>query len=155
MSSYYINEIEKFLRQKRSEGKPEVVTQFHIARLFGKAYGQAATVGTAMNGFAKTGVWPVSRDVFQDCHFVAAMQFETEDIPVVEVLDVTASVSGQSHGTLASGNESVATTSRTDSEPLPADATTLASKVQVSLGEISPIPSKISVGKRSKKLKKQ
>jgi hypothetical protein len=33
LSSYYIAEIEKFLRQKRSEGKHEVVTQFHIAPL--------------------------------------------------------------------------------------------------------------------------
>jgi hypothetical protein len=80
LSSYYINEMEKLLRQKRSEGKPEVVTQFHIARLFGKAHGQAATVGTAMNGFAETGVWPVNRHVFQDWHFVATIQFETDEM---------------------------------------------------------------------------
>jgi hypothetical protein len=108
--------MEKLLRQKRTEGKREVVTQFYIARLFGKAYGQAATVGTAMNGFAETGVWPVNRDVFQDWHFVAAMQFETDDVPVVEVPDTspTASTSGLSHDTQAPGRKSVATISGTE-----------------------------------------
>ncbi|KAJ4430324.1 hypothetical protein ANN_22537, partial [Periplaneta americana] len=47
-------------------------------------YGLTATIGTAVNGFAKTGVWPVNRDVFQDCHFVAAMQLETDDVSVME-----------------------------------------------------------------------
>lgn len=109
-------------------------------------------------GFAKTGVWPVNRDVFQDCHFVAAMQFETDDVPVVglEVPDasLTAFINGLSHDTQAPGSKSVATTSGTESEPLPADASTLLSKVQVSLGEISPIPSEISVGKASNKAQK-
>jgi hypothetical protein len=88
-----------------------------------------------MNGFAKTGVWPVNRDVLQDCHFVAAVQFETDDVPVVEFPDasLTASISGLSHDTQAPGRKSVATrnTSGTESEPLPADASTFVSKVQV------------------------
>ena len=73
-----------------------------------------------MNGFAKTGVWPVNRDVFQDCHFVAAMQFETDDVPVVglEVPDasLTAFINGLSHDTQAPWSKSVATTSGTESE---------------------------------------
>ncbi|KAJ4442485.1 hypothetical protein ANN_04071 [Periplaneta americana] len=48
----------------------------------------ARTYGTAVNGFAKTGVRPVNRDVFQNCHFVAAMQFETNDVPVMEACTI-------------------------------------------------------------------
>ena len=33
---------------------------------------RAATVVTAVNGFAKTGIWPVDRDVFSEWDFAAA-----------------------------------------------------------------------------------
>ncbi|KAJ4426999.1 hypothetical protein ANN_26798 [Periplaneta americana] len=49
--------------------KPEVVTHFDIPRLSGKAYG-------------------VNRDVFQNWHFVAAMQFETNDVPIMEACTI-------------------------------------------------------------------
>ena len=67
LSSYYSDEIEKWLRANPGR----IVTQFQVSALFGKAYGRAATVGTAVNGFARTGVWPVNRDVFKDHHFSA------------------------------------------------------------------------------------
>ena len=82
LSSYYINEIETWLRRPENVGK--CVTQFQIAQLFGKAYGKAATVATAINGFASTGVWPVNRDVFQDHHFSpsATLQIPSDVIPL-------------------------------------------------------------------------
>lgn len=81
LSTYYINEIETWLRRPENVGK--CITQFHVAQLFGKAYGKAATVATAVNGFASTGVWPVNRDVFQDHHFSpsAALQVSPDMIP--------------------------------------------------------------------------
>ena len=45
--------------------------QFQISQLIGKAYGRAATVGIAVKGFARTGVWPVDRKVFQEEQFAA------------------------------------------------------------------------------------
>ncbi|KAJ4436413.1 hypothetical protein ANN_19046 [Periplaneta americana] len=120
--------------------KPEVVIQFHILRLFGKAYGMAATIWTAVNGFTKTGVWTVNRDMFQDFHFVAAMEFETDDVPVNE-----ASTIGPFNEEIPEPNRpntvnpeegAIASGSQDSFESLAADAATLAPKLQVSLGEI-------------------
>jgi hypothetical protein len=55
------------------------VTQFQVAAIFGKAYCRAA-IGNAVNGFARAGVWPVDRNVFQDHDFSAntALQDDRE-----------------------------------------------------------------------------
>jgi hypothetical protein len=42
------------------------ITQFQISELLGEAYGRAASVANAVSGFARTGVWPVDPNVFQD-----------------------------------------------------------------------------------------
>ena len=81
LSSYYISEIETWLRRPENIGK--CVTQFHVAQLFGKAYGKAATVATAVSGFASSGVWPINRDVFKDHHFASSdiLQVVNDPIP--------------------------------------------------------------------------
>jgi hypothetical protein len=48
------------------------ITEFQIRELLGKSYGQAASVANAVTGFARTGVWPVDPNVFQDCDFAAS-----------------------------------------------------------------------------------
>lgn len=48
------------------------VTQFQIAQLSAEAYGKAATIENAINGFRVSGVWPADRTVFQDHEFMAA-----------------------------------------------------------------------------------
>ncbi|KAJ4432794.1 hypothetical protein ANN_21433 [Periplaneta americana] len=50
--------MEKWLRLHPGQA----VTQFQVAELFGKTYGRAATVGTAINGFARAGI-PVVEEV--------------------------------------------------------------------------------------------
>ena len=75
------------------------VTMFQICQLFGKAYGQAATVGNAVNGFCKTGLFPVNPLVFYDSEFEPANvtdrpnPTEDEDIHTVSELnsDIAAS----------------------------------------------------------------
>ncbi|KAJ4447394.1 hypothetical protein ANN_09400 [Periplaneta americana] len=57
-----------------------------VAELFGKTYGRAATVGTAINGFARAGMWPVDRDVFKDHHFSTSTVLQSS--PVVEEVPV-------------------------------------------------------------------
>ncbi|KAJ4441282.1 hypothetical protein ANN_11136, partial [Periplaneta americana] len=108
--------------------------------LFGKAYGLAATIGTAVNGFAKTGVWPVNRDVFQDCHFVAAMQFETDDVPVMQasiIEPVNEEIPEPNRpNTVNPEKGAIASGSQDSLESLPVDAATWTPKLQVSLGEI-------------------
>lgn len=52
-----------------------VITHFQIGAIVNKAYGKAA----AVNGFQKTGLWPVDPDLFPDYLFEPA---ETTNIPM-------------------------------------------------------------------------
>jgi hypothetical protein len=92
-----------------------------------------------VNGFAKTGVCPVNRNDFQDCHFVAAMQFETNDVPVREAPVNELILDPHRPNTVVP-----AFGSQDRPESIPLGAATLELKVQISLGEISPIPDKLS-----------
>ena len=53
------------------------ITQFQISELLGKFYGRAVSVANAVTGFARTGVWPVDPNVFEDRDFAAS----TQDLP--------------------------------------------------------------------------
>lgn len=65
LSTYYNSEVSKWLRNHPGR----VVSTFHIAQLLTPAFQKAATTLTAANGFRKTGLWPVNRDVFEDHEF--------------------------------------------------------------------------------------
>lgn len=78
--------------------------------------------------------------MFQDCHFVATMQFETDDVPVNEASTIglfneeipepnRPNTENLKKGAIASGSQG-------SLECLPADATTLAPKLKVFLGEL-------------------
>lgn len=74
-SSYYNQAPDKWLRSNPSRN----ITQFQVSALIGEAYGKAATVVNAMSGFAKTGIWPLDRNVFQDSDFApTAVNHENE-----------------------------------------------------------------------------
>lgn len=77
---YYDQAIEKWLRQNPGRA----VTQFQVARFIGEAYGRAASIANAANGFRRCGIWPVDRNVFTDADFVAQDDLQTEQIIVVE-----------------------------------------------------------------------
>ncbi|CAH1970074.1 unnamed protein product [Acanthoscelides obtectus] len=68
MEVYYDQAVERWMREHPGLS----VTQHQVAKLLGEAYGKSATVGFAINGFAKTGVWPVNRHVFTDVDFAAS-----------------------------------------------------------------------------------
>ena len=65
LSTYYTQEVECWM--KRHPGR--CVTVFQLANLFGVAYLKSATAQTAANGFRKTGIYPVNRNVFEDFEF--------------------------------------------------------------------------------------
>lgn len=52
-----------------STNPQSAVTEFQIYRQFGEEYCRAASNSTAVNGFIKTGLWPVDRIAIQDCEF--------------------------------------------------------------------------------------
>ena len=60
LSTSYAKEMQERMRANPSR----VVTFRQIFSLFGKAFEQAATISTANNGFAKTGIWPYNPDHF-------------------------------------------------------------------------------------------
>ena len=90
LSTFYTQEVEKWLRH--NPGK--VVTIYQVAELFGQAYIRAATSLTAVNGFRKTGIFPVNRDVFQDHDFAPA---ETTDVPMHAADDIVDAASPVIH----------------------------------------------------------
>jgi hypothetical protein len=47
-----------------------VVTHYQIAGLLGKAYLKAATVGVAVNGLRRTGLFPYNRHIFHESEFL-------------------------------------------------------------------------------------
>ena len=48
------------------------VTVFQVSQIFGSAYGKAATVNAAVNGFKKAGICPLGRSVFKEHEFTPA-----------------------------------------------------------------------------------
>ncbi|KAJ4432800.1 hypothetical protein ANN_21439 [Periplaneta americana] len=99
-----------------------------VAELFGKAYGRAATVGTAINGFVRAGVWPVDRDVFKNHHFSTATVLQPS--PVVEEVPVAKDTSTGTKSTAS--RTTVATCSIT--EKIPAVEATTSTKKTSTVG---------------------
>nr|CAH7730073.1 unnamed protein product [Callosobruchus chinensis] len=65
---YYTEANEKWLRSHPGL----TVSQYQVAQLLGEAYARAAVIANAMNGFRRTGIWPVDRNVFSDADFIPA-----------------------------------------------------------------------------------
>lgn len=67
LSSYYIDEMEKWLRHNPGR----CVIQFQVSMLFGKAYARSASISPAINGFMKTGIYPLDKNVFSEHEFMS------------------------------------------------------------------------------------
>ncbi|XP_026819139.1 uncharacterized protein LOC113557788 [Rhopalosiphum maidis] len=74
---YYIQTQEKWLRQ--TYGK--TISQYQVTGLLNEAYGRAATIGTAENGFRGSGIWPVNRHLFEDHHFIVSNNLNRSPTP--------------------------------------------------------------------------
>jgi hypothetical protein len=68
LSTFYTQEVEKWLHNHTGR----VVTIQQLPSLFRKAYLRAASALTAVNGFRKTGIFPVNIDVFTEVDFAAS-----------------------------------------------------------------------------------
>jgi hypothetical protein len=55
--TYYNEEVRTWLANHRNPVRP--ITHYQISSLIGKAFAKAATLETAMNGFRKTGIYPL------------------------------------------------------------------------------------------------
>ena len=68
LQTYYDQAAERWLRTHVGR----VITPYQLCGLFNEAYCKAATMSTAINGFARCGIWPCSRDVFAESEFHAS-----------------------------------------------------------------------------------
>ncbi|CAM1330499.1 Uncharacterised protein r2_g3954 [Pycnogonum litorale] len=68
LNTYYNQAVETWLRTNPGRA----VSVYQISELLGKAYGRAATIATSVNGYAKCGLWPVDRYVFDESEFAPA-----------------------------------------------------------------------------------
>lgn len=68
--TYYAQAIENWL----SNHPGRIVRKLQIATLLGEAYLKAATMQTAVNGFRKTGIFPLNPNCFDDSDFLAHEQ---------------------------------------------------------------------------------
>lgn len=80
---YYDEALRMWMREH--VGRP--VTTWQVAEILNVAYGKAASVQNAVSGFRKSGLWPLTMDVFQDSDFAAATLTDIvgevqEDIPI-------------------------------------------------------------------------
>lgn len=62
LKTYYAQEIENWLTNHPGR----VVTHYQIGEIFGKAYAKACKIDTAVNGFRKTGIFPINENIFVD-----------------------------------------------------------------------------------------
>ncbi|XP_045764351.1 uncharacterized protein LOC123866715 [Maniola jurtina] len=76
LSYYFIDETEKWLRSNPGR----CVTAFQISMLFGRAYARAASVGNAVSGFEKCGIWPLNKDIFQDYEFITTTDDHNNEV---------------------------------------------------------------------------
>jgi len=82
LQTYYDRYISTWLRTHPGR----TFTEYQVAEAFSHAFGKAATVATAVNSFAKCGIWPLNADIFTDADYAAA---ETTDRPNPGATSVT------------------------------------------------------------------
>lgn len=75
LSVYHNQALEKWMNNNPGR----VVTVFQITKIFTEAYLKAAVPLNSMNGFNKTGIYPLNPDIFTNVDFIAA---ETTDMDV-------------------------------------------------------------------------
>ena len=155
LKTYYYQYINQWMRTH--PGRP--VTMFQICQLFGKAYGKAATVGNAVNGFCKCGIFPLNPFVFDDSEFQPA---EVNDRPNPVEIENTNSV------TLVSTSFSNANKASNDSNSpnirnnTANDDTTEVNvpknkhcshgtEINISVAEISPLPKQIETASQKRR----
>lgn len=66
LSKYYEDVVRKWLRSNPGRA----VTLFQISALFGETFIQSASMLTAINGFKKSGAWPIDMNVFTEVDFL-------------------------------------------------------------------------------------
>ncbi|XP_030759182.1 tigger transposable element-derived protein 6-like [Sitophilus oryzae] len=136
LSSYYNQAADKWLRANHSQN----ITQFQVSRLLGEAYAKAASVGNAVSGFAKCGIWPLDPNVFDDNEFVSLPSDNMDCIntPKDQIEPKTQAVA-QEVSTSVNSRLEIPSTSTLE-ESVEAECSTSSLQKFKSVSEISPMP---------------
>ncbi|XP_030758190.1 uncharacterized protein LOC115883904 [Sitophilus oryzae] len=136
LSSYYNQAADKWLRANHSQN----ITQFQVSRLLGEAYAKAASVGNAVSGFAKCGIWPLDPNVFDDNEFVSLPSDNMDCIntPKDQIEPKTQAVAQEVFTSVNSPLEIPST--YTLEESVEAECSTTSFPKFKSVSEISPMP---------------
>ena len=103
LMTFYTQEVENWLRIYPGR----IITTYQAAELFRGGYMRVVMMITAVNGFAKTGIWPTNRHVFSEHHFAAAAP-----------TDIVLPPTGQINNAVADITDTInTTTDRTTSSP--------------------------------------
>ena len=157
LSQYYSEEVRKWLQSHPGR----VVTINQIGKLYGAAFMRAASVEMAVNGFRKTGIFPLDSNVFPDWMFEPAettdRSLETVNVEM-DIQSVEKEISQQNQNTTIAGPSNVPllvsqdleavkdhakpddlqdTVGCTDPEPGPSTST---ARFQISPKDIRPLP---------------
>lgn len=158
LKTYYYQQLDTWMRAHPGRA----VSQFQFAGLFGAAYGKAASVSTALNGFRKSGISPLNRYIFEDHEFLPSVVTER---PATSGLDHDDSAHNNANthaaeepscsqisNTVALANLSLPAESTEDSTScnIYAESPTLA----VHVVDISPMPKKTHSGEPRRKMSK-
>jgi hypothetical protein len=66
LSAYFNQACGKWIRALQGG----TISQFEVSQLLGEAYGRAESFGAAMNGFERSGIWPLNSEFFRESDFV-------------------------------------------------------------------------------------
>ena len=65
LSTFYSQCVDSWMRANPGL----TVAEQKVTQFFGEPYSEAATISTAVNGFKKSGIWPINRNVIGDEEF--------------------------------------------------------------------------------------
>jgi len=81
LQQYYDQAATSWLKSHEGRG----ITAAQVSRLFGEAYGKAATVSNATSGFAKCGIYPLNLNQFDDSEFLACLAPNDSQEPLTQI----------------------------------------------------------------------
>lgn len=147
LKAYFNQEISTWL--KAHPGR--VVTQFQIGSLFEKAYGKAATIHNAVNGFKKTGLWPVDPNFFPDYMYEPS---ETTNIPLQAAIENTQNPTPSTSG-VTIANQDQTSVSIIDDSLIISEVSDNSGIVKFPVEVLSPVPKGTYVAGQGKRKPKK
>ncbi|KAJ4446410.1 hypothetical protein ANN_13106 [Periplaneta americana] len=133
LKTFYCQEIESWLKNNF----PRTVTIRQVGKLFGNAYLRAATVETAVNGFRKSGIYPLNRNVFRSHDFAIHSGNEEH----TERREQQSSVTELRQQNGPDTTDVTASTGCSEQSPSPSSSQMHSSRGFVRASDVSPIPS--------------